>query len=146
MPSDLHAALSHLKNDVPFPADRNAIVTACNNMSDLPAEGRDRLAKTLPEGRYNRPDDVMSTLLRKVVRSRTRPSPAAVGLLRKSAQKLRAFGPSAVSSGGILPPSIGDDPEPKETESSHREAAVRALLNKGCFAFSQDTISWISWL
>jgi len=60
MPSDPHAASLHLKNDVPFPADRKAIVTACNNMSDLPAEDRDCLAM-LPEGRFNRPDDVMST-------------------------------------------------------------------------------------
>ena len=66
MPSDLHAALLHLKHDVPFPADRKAIVTACNNMSDLPADGRDWFAKTLPDGRYKSPDDVMSALLRKV--------------------------------------------------------------------------------
>lgn len=64
--SDLHAALSHLKNDVPFPADRKAIVTACNNMMDLPEEGRDWFAKTLPEGHYKSPEDVMSTLLQHV--------------------------------------------------------------------------------
>lgn len=66
MPSDLHAALSHLKNDVPFPADRKAIVTACNNMEDLPKEGRDWFSKTLPEGRYKSPEEVVSALLKRV--------------------------------------------------------------------------------
>jgi len=97
MPSNLHAALSHLKNDVPFPADRKAIVTACNNMSDLPAEGRDRLAKTLPEGRYNHLTEESGALAHLTIAGCGGPSPKigteAAGLWSFRSQ-FRRYSPS----------------------------------------------------
>jgi hypothetical protein len=64
--SNLATELGHLKNDVMYPADRKAILAACNNMSDYPKEDRDWFSKTLPEGKYTNAHDVLQALLAKV--------------------------------------------------------------------------------
>jgi len=64
--SNLSEELGHLKNHVQYPASRNEVVAACNNMSDVPSADKEWVAKTLPEGRYTKADDVMTALLTKV--------------------------------------------------------------------------------
>jgi hypothetical protein len=64
--SNLSEELGHLKNHVQYPASRNEVVAACNNMSDVPSEDKEWFSKTLPEGRYTKADDVMTALLTKV--------------------------------------------------------------------------------
>ena len=58
--------LGHLKNHVRYPANRSQVVAACNNMSDAPAEDKEWVMKSLPEGTYRSADEVVSALLRKV--------------------------------------------------------------------------------
>ncbi len=62
----LGSALDHLKNHVEYPASRDEVVQACNNMSDFPADDRDWFTEKLPAGTYNSPSDVLSALLGKV--------------------------------------------------------------------------------
>ena len=64
--SRLKANLEHLKNHVRYPADRNAVVTACNNMSDASTEDKTWFTTNLPEGTFNGPIDVLKGLLAKV--------------------------------------------------------------------------------
>ncbi len=64
--STLATELDHLKNHVEYPANRAAVIAACNNMSDAPTEDSKWFAKTLPEGNYRNADDVLRALLAKV--------------------------------------------------------------------------------
>lgn len=59
-------SLTHLKNDVMYPADRKSLLATCNNMSDIPAEDRAWFTKTIPEGKYKNAQDVLGALLAKV--------------------------------------------------------------------------------
>ena len=63
---DLRTQLEHLKRHVQYPATRKALVEACNNMSDVPAADRAWFEKSLPEGTYRAPEDVIKALLAKV--------------------------------------------------------------------------------
>jgi hypothetical protein len=60
--SNLAAELGHLKNHVTYPANRGQVVSACNNMSDTPAEDRDWFSQNLAEGTYRNAEEVMSAL------------------------------------------------------------------------------------
>ena len=62
----LSTELGHLKNHVNYPANRQQINEACNNMSDIPAEDRSWFQSSLPDGTYRGPDEVVSALLKKV--------------------------------------------------------------------------------
>lgn len=64
--SQMAKNLDHLKHHVQYPGNRAAITAACSNMSDVPKEDRDWFMKSLPDGTYNGPDDVMRALLKKV--------------------------------------------------------------------------------
>lgn len=64
--SNLETELGHLKRHINYPADKKAIVEACNNMSDVPVEDRNWFSKTIPEGRYTGPEEVLKALLNKV--------------------------------------------------------------------------------
>lgn len=57
--------LIHLKSHLKYPATKKELVTTCNNLADLP-EDKDWFAKTLPEGTYKAPVDVLKALLDKV--------------------------------------------------------------------------------
>ena len=63
--SNLATELGHLKNHVTYPANRTAVLAACNNMSDVPQEDRDWFAQSLPEGDYQNAEDVMRVLIAK---------------------------------------------------------------------------------
>ncbi|MDA4118586.1 MAG: hypothetical protein OK455_09610 [Thaumarchaeota archaeon] len=61
--SNLAQELGHLKNHVTYPASRSQVVAACNEMSDVPGDDKDWVAKNLPEGNYRTPADVVTALL-----------------------------------------------------------------------------------
>jgi hypothetical protein len=63
--SKLAEVLGHIKNHVKYPASRQQVVEACNNMSDIPSEDKEWVSKSLPDGTYKAPEDVMTALLRK---------------------------------------------------------------------------------
>lgn len=62
----LESFLKHTKNDVSYPATKKQLVEACNNMSDVPAVDREYFQKKLPDGKYNKPEEVLNALLAKV--------------------------------------------------------------------------------
>ena len=64
--STMKNSLAHLKTHVKYPTDKKALVATCNNMSDVPQEDRDWFAKTVPEGNYKGPTDVMNALIARV--------------------------------------------------------------------------------
>lgn len=64
--STLKTELEHLKKHVQYPANRGQIVATCNNMMDVPSADKDWFSKSLPEGNYRGPEDVVRALLNKV--------------------------------------------------------------------------------
>ena len=64
--SSLQEELGHLKNHVSYPANREQVVAACNNMSHFDAENKEWVTKNLPEGNYQGPTEVLNALLTKV--------------------------------------------------------------------------------
>ena len=63
--SNLQEGLGHLKNHVQYPANKGAILAACNGMSDWKAEDKAWFTKSLPDGNYKGPVDVMAALIAK---------------------------------------------------------------------------------
>lgn len=64
--SHIKTSLGHLKHHVKYPADRNTVVQACNNMSDVEKADREWFTTNLPQGTYKGPADVLNALLTKV--------------------------------------------------------------------------------
>jgi hypothetical protein len=64
--STLAEELGHLKNHVMYPASRQQVVGACNNMSDAPQADREWFSSNLPEGTYQNAEQVLGALLKKV--------------------------------------------------------------------------------
>jgi len=64
--STLATELDHLKNHVTYPANKAAVVAACNGMADAPKEDSAWFAKNLPDGNYRNAEDVMRALLARV--------------------------------------------------------------------------------
>ena len=64
--SRLKTNLEHLKNHIKYPADRNTVLVACNNMSDVSGEDKTWFTTNLPEGTFNGPLEVLGGLLKKV--------------------------------------------------------------------------------
>ena len=62
----MHDNLGHLKNDVSYPNNKAGVLATCNNMSDISPEDKDWITKSLPEGNYRGPTDVLNALLTKV--------------------------------------------------------------------------------
>jgi hypothetical protein len=58
--------LGHLKTHVSYPASRMDIVTACNNNQHAEKDDAEWIAKALPEGTYQSPNEVLTALLTKV--------------------------------------------------------------------------------
>jgi len=63
--SNLQEELGHIKNHVKYPASRQQVVEACNNMSDVPSQDKDWVSKSLPEQTYRAPEDVVNALMKK---------------------------------------------------------------------------------
>lgn len=66
MESQTRTNLEHLKRHIKYPADRKAVVQACNEMSDVNQADKQWIASTIPEGTYRGPEDVLRALLAKV--------------------------------------------------------------------------------
>ncbi len=64
--SNLKTELEHLKKHVNYPADRQQVIAACNNMMDVDSEDRTWFTSALPDGNYSSADDVVKALLTKV--------------------------------------------------------------------------------
>lgn len=64
--SRLKTSLDHLKNHVTYPANRKALVEACNNMQDVQEADRKWFNATIPEGTYKGPAEVLTALVNKV--------------------------------------------------------------------------------
>ena len=56
------AAVDHIKSHTNYPASKQDLVQACNNMSDFSEEDKEWFASNLPEGQYSSSDDVMKAL------------------------------------------------------------------------------------
>jgi len=58
--------LDHLKNHIEYPATREALIAACNGMSDVPEADKVWFERTIPQGTYRTPEDVLKALLAKI--------------------------------------------------------------------------------
>ena len=64
--SNLKAELEHIKHHIKYPANKTQVVSACNNMSDVPSADKEFVSKSLPESNFKGPEDVVRALLTKV--------------------------------------------------------------------------------
>lgn len=59
---DLKNAISHLKTHIEYPATRQELVEACNQMSDFSEEDKMWFEQNLPDGTYDSAGEVMEAL------------------------------------------------------------------------------------
>ena len=59
---NMTATMDHLKNHIKYPATKDDLVTACNNLSDFSKEDKEECAKALPDGTYFSAEEVMEAL------------------------------------------------------------------------------------
>lgn len=52
----------HIRDHLDYPARKEDLVQACNNMAHVPAEDRKWFEEKLPSGTYKTSDDVLKTL------------------------------------------------------------------------------------
>lgn len=64
--TNLSTQLTHLKNHVTYPANRQQVLAACNGMMDVDETDRKWVTTHLPEGTFRTADEIMSALLRTV--------------------------------------------------------------------------------
>lgn len=64
--SCLRDALSHIKNDVQYPASKEDIMRACANISEVPAQERDWLELNIPNRTFDDPEEVIIALFDKL--------------------------------------------------------------------------------
>lgn len=64
--SQMKTNLEHLKHHVTYPADRAALIEACNGMSDVSEGDKAWFTSTIPEGTYRGPEDVVKAVLARV--------------------------------------------------------------------------------
>lgn len=55
-------AMAHLKGHITYPATRDDLAAACNNLSDFSEEDKKWFMDNLPEGTYNSADEVAKAL------------------------------------------------------------------------------------
>jgi hypothetical protein len=63
--SKLQEELGHIKNHITYPASTQQVIDACNNMSDVPDEDKEWVARSLPNQTFPGPQDVVNALLNK---------------------------------------------------------------------------------
>lgn len=68
MPDDQKPGAEHMEifshlNHVAYPATKQDLVQACQEMSDVPEADKEWFAKNLPDKTYERPEDVKQTLM-----------------------------------------------------------------------------------
>lgn len=62
MPAIVKAYLERHIQHLSYPSTKSEIVAACNKMAEMPEADRKWIADNLPEGRYERPEDVIRAL------------------------------------------------------------------------------------
>ena len=62
--SNLQGELEHIKNHITYPASKQQVVAACNNMSDVPSGDKAWVSKILPDQTFRAPEDVVTALLK----------------------------------------------------------------------------------
>jgi hypothetical protein len=62
--TNLQEELGHIKNHITYPASKQQVVAACNNMSDVPSEDKAWVSKSLPDQTFRAPEDVVTALLK----------------------------------------------------------------------------------
>jgi hypothetical protein len=60
--TDIESAKTHLSTHVTYPATKEAMIAACNNMSDFSDSDKQEFAAALPAGNYNSADEVIAAL------------------------------------------------------------------------------------
>lgn len=56
--SDKKEVMSHLEDDIEYPASKDQIVMACNQMSDVPEKDKEWFTKKLPDRTYQSAQEV----------------------------------------------------------------------------------------
>lgn len=64
--SGMKTGLEHLKNHVEYPATKSDIVTACNNLSDVPQADKDWFEKNLPDRTYKNAEEVLTVIIESI--------------------------------------------------------------------------------
>ncbi len=64
--STLKTELEHIKHHIKYPANKAQVIATCNNMMDVPSADKEFVTKSLPEGSFKGPDDLVKALLNKV--------------------------------------------------------------------------------
>lgn len=59
---NIETSKSHLREHVTYPASKEALLTACNNLSDYSEADKQEFTEKLPEGTYNSADEVIAAL------------------------------------------------------------------------------------
>lgn len=54
--------LAHLEGHINYPASKDDITKACNNMSDVPEEDKKWFMENLPQGTYQSADEVKAAV------------------------------------------------------------------------------------
>jgi len=62
MPAIVKAYLERHIQHLSYPITKSQLVDACSKMAEMPEVDRKWIADSLPEGRYERPDDVIRAL------------------------------------------------------------------------------------
>lgn len=66
MQSCFATILNHIKNDVKYPANKNDIIHACSDFSEISKNERDWLDSTLPDRSYIDPEEVVKAIFDKI--------------------------------------------------------------------------------
>ncbi len=64
--SNLKTELEHIKHHIKYPANKTQVLAACSNMMDVPSADKEWVTRSLPDGNYKGPDDVVKALMNKV--------------------------------------------------------------------------------
>ncbi len=64
--SGMKTGLEHLKNHVEYPATKSDIMTACNNLSDVPQADKDWFEKNLPDRTYKNAEEVLTAIIESI--------------------------------------------------------------------------------
>lgn len=59
---DIESTKAHLREHVTYPATKQDIIAACNNMSHTSADDVKEFGEKLPEGNYQSADEVITAL------------------------------------------------------------------------------------
>jgi hypothetical protein len=63
--TSLQEELGHIKNHIEYPASKQQVLEACNNMADVPSVDKEWVSDNLPDQTYRAPEDVVTALLKK---------------------------------------------------------------------------------